>query len=64
MPVNIQMRAALARMERARDDTLHQFGIIHRQIAVRAKRMAVSFRTKARQRRQGDLGAGSRTLLL
>lgn len=54
MPINTEMRAALARMERARDDTLRQLDIIHRQIAVRTKRMAVSFRTKARQRRKGS----------
>ncbi|WP_245412152.1 hypothetical protein [Methylocella silvestris] len=49
MPNRTEMRAALARMERACAETARHLAIVEHQIAARAERMVITFRTKVRQ---------------
>ncbi|WOJ88401.1 hypothetical protein RZS28_11210 [Methylocapsa polymorpha] len=49
MPTHKDRRAAMARMERARAETARHLDIIEHQIAARAERMVITFRSKARQ---------------
>ena len=49
MPTHIDRRTVLARMERARAETARHLDIVEHQIAARAERMVITFRTKVRQ---------------
>ncbi len=47
----------LSRMEVARRETCHHLDVVHRQIAVRAERLAVTEKAKARNRTQKRSGS-------
>ncbi|REF89446.1 hypothetical protein DES32_0667 [Methylovirgula ligni] len=49
MPTHTKGCATLTRLERARAETARHLNIIEHQIAARAERMVITFRTKARQ---------------